>query len=323
MFTSADTPPASAPRIDVLGYVLAISGAVLFSTKGIFIKLAYSTGIWAETVLALRMIVAVPVYLVIATMLLMREPELRSKLNARALAGPALVGILGYYVASLLDFEGLAFISAQYERLVLFTYPFFSVVLGALFFKDRFTWAILPGLGISYLGLGVIFGWNLAVNPEGLVAGTALVLASALTFALYQHLARGEMAVIGSRLFTCVAMVAAGFVGIAHNTIQHGFAGYFELTPTVWGYGLALGILGTVVPSFLMNGAIARIGARATSSTGAWGPVMTIALAVIILGEAFTIWHALGTALVLAGSVWFARAERKAKAVAGARSMTR
>ncbi len=309
------TPPA-ADRIDYTGYGLAIAGAALFSTKGIFIKLAYTTGIGAETVLALRMIVAVPVYLVILATLLGREPELRKSLNWRTLIGAALVGVLGYYVASYLDFLGLAYISAQLERLVLFTYPFFSVVLGALFFADRFTWRILPGLALSYLGLGVIFGWNLAVNPDGLVTGTALVLASALAFALYQHLAKREMAAIGSRLFTCIAMIAAGLVGISHNTIQHGVGLYFELSPAVWGYGLALGILGTVVPSFLMNGAIGRIGARATSSTGAWGPVMTIALAVMVLGEAFTIWHALGTALVIGGSVWFARSERRAKAMA-------
>ncbi len=310
-------PPAAAERIDYAGYGLAIAGAALFSTKGIFIKLAYTTGIGAETVLALRMIVAVPVYLVILATLLGRDAVLRSRLGWRAIAGAALVGILGYYVASYLDFVGLAFISAQYERLVLFTYPFFSVVLGALFFGDRFSWRILPGLIVSYCGLGVIFGWNLAVDPDGLVAGTAFVIASALTFALYQHLAKREMAAIGAPLFTCIAMIAAGLVGISHNTIQHGVGLYFELGSTVWGYGLALGILGTVLPSFLMNGAIGRIGARATSSTGAWGPVMTIALAVMILGEAFTVWHALGTALVIGGSVWFARSEQRAKQAAG------
>ncbi len=307
---SAATPPA----IDVVGYGLAIAGAALFSTKGIFIKLAYSTGIGAETVLALRMIVAVPVYLVILFWLFARQPELRARLSWRALIGSALVGILGYYVASLLDFTGLIFISAQYERLVLFTYPFFSVVLGALFFSDRFSWRILPGLGVSYLGLAVIFGWNLAVNPHGLVAGTSLVIASALTFALYQHLARREMKPIGSALFTCIAMIAAGLVGISHNTLQHGLGAYADFTPQIWFYGLALGMIGTVVPSFLMNGAIARIGARATSSTGAWGPVMTIVLAVLILGEAFTVWHAVGTALVIGGSVWFARGDQRAKA---------
>ena len=308
------TPPVSAPRFDYAGYALAIAGATLFSTKGVFIKLAYTTGIGAETVLALRMIVAVPVYLGILAIMLLRTPDVGKRLTLRAVIGAALVGVLGYYVASLLDFTGLQFISAQYERLVLFTYPFFSVVLGALFFGDRFTWRILPGLLVSYLGLGVIFGWNLAVDPHGLIEGTALVIASALTFALYQHLAKREMAGIGTPLFTCIAMIAAGIVGIGHNTVLHGVSGWLSLTPEVWGYGLALGLLGTVVPSFLMNGAISRIGARATASTGAWGPIMTIAMAVMILGEAFTIWHALGTALVIGGSVWFARSEQRAKA---------
>ena len=314
MTDQSATPPASVPRFDTLGYGLAIAGAALFSTKGIFIKLAYGTGIGAETVLALRMIVAVPVYLCILGWLLTRRPAVRKLLTVRAIIGSALVGVLGYYVASLLDFTGLAFISAQYERLVLFTYPFFSVVLGALFFGDKFTWRILPGLVLSYLGLGVIFGWNLAVDPDGLIAGTLFVIASAITFALYQHLAKREMTGIGSALFTCIAMIAAGVVGIAHNTVQHGVTGWFSLTSEVWGYGLALGILGTVLPSFLMNGAIGRIGARATSSTGAWGPIMTIAMAVVILGEPFTIFHAAGTALVIGGSVWFARSEQRAKA---------
>lgn len=310
-------PPAAASRFDMTGYALAIAGAALFSTKGIFIKLAYTTGIGAETVLALRMIVAVPVYLGILVWLLARRKTGRGRLHVRAIVGAALTGILGYYVASLLDFTGLEFISAQYERLVLFTYPFFSVVLGALFFGDRFTWRILPGLVVSYCGLGVIFGWNLAVDPDGLIEGTLFVIASAVTFALYQHLAKREMTGIGAPLFTCVAMIAAGLVGIGHNTVQHGVSGWFSLTPEVWAYGLALGLLGTVAPSFLMNGAIARIGARATSSTGAWGPIMTIVMAVLILGEAFTIWHALGTALVVGGSVWFARSEQRAKGAVG------
>lgn len=308
------TPPVSAQGFDTTGYALAIAGAALFSTKGVFIKLAYGAGIGSETVLALRMIVAVPFYLGIGAWLLLGAPERRAQLTPRALIGSALVGMLGYYVASFVDFWGLEFVTAQYERLVLFTYPFFSFVLGVLFFGDRLTWRVLPGLVISYIGLGVIFGWTLTVDPHGLVEGTSLVLAAALAFALYQHLAKREMALIGSRLFTCVAMIAAGIAGITHNSVQHGLAAYGTLSAEIWGYGLALGLLGTVVPSFLLNGAISRIGARATASTGAWGPVMTIAMAVMILGEAFTIWHALGTALVIGGSVWFARAERVAKA---------
>lgn len=310
------TDTASAPAFDYADYALAISGAALFSTKGIFIKLAYGIGADAGTVLALRMLVALPFYIAIGGWLLSRDRTLRALLTPRVLVGSALVGILGYYVASLIDFTGLAFISAQYERLVLFTYPFFTLALGVMFFGDRMVWRVVPGLVVSYAGLMVIFGWNLAVNPHGLVEGTSLVLAAALAFALYQHLARRQMDVIGSRVFTVIGMTSAGIVALAQNAVQHGIGAFGHVTPQLWGYGLALGLLGTVVPSFLLNGAIARIGARATSSTGTWGPVMTIILAVTILGEPFTVYHAVGTVMVIGGSVLFARANQRAGATA-------
>ena len=305
-----EAPASSAPGIDTVGFGMAIAGAGFFATKGIFIKLAYGAGVGPETVLALRMIIAVPIYLTIGSWLLL-NPRVRSTLGLKVIAGSALVGMLGYYFSSFLDFSGLLFVSAQYERLVLFTYPFFSFVMGVMFFGDRLNWRVLPGLIVAYTGLAVIFIWNLTVRPEGLLEGTALVVAAGITFALYQHLARRRMAGIGSAMFTCIAMTAAGTAAILHNTIQHGLGAYAELSPDVWGYGLALGLLGTVAPSFLLNGAISRIGARATASTAAWGPVVTIVLAVIVLGEAFTVYHAAGSALVMIGSLWFARAERK------------
>ena len=101
-------------------------------------------------------------------------------------------------------------------------------------------------------------------------------------------------------------------MAIAHNTVQHGFSSYGSLSAEIWAYGLCLGIVGTVLPSFLINGAIHRIGARATSATAAFGPVVTIAMAVVVLKEAFTVFHALGTVLVIAGVVLFSRAERNA-----------
>jgi drug/metabolite transporter (DMT)-like permease len=163
----------------------------------------------------------------------------------------------------------------------------------------------------------VIFGWNLAVDPDGLVLGTALVLGAAITFALYQHLAKRQMLTLGSGLFTCIGMSTAAICAIAQNLVIAGPGSYLTLTREIWAYGLALGVLGTVLPSFLMNAGMARIGARATSSTAAFGPVVTIVIAVIVLNEPFTLYHGLGTALVLAGSVLFTRAERRGRAGAG------
>lgn len=298
---------------DPLGYAFAVAGAILFSTKGIFIKLAYGEGVSTEMLLSLRMLVALPVYLVILVTLLRRDHRLRSLLTPRVVLTSMAVGILGYYLSSYLDFLGLNFVSAQYERLVLFTYPFFVVLFGVWLFGDRMVWGVVPAMLVSYGGLAVIFGWNLAINPDGLLAGTLLVLGSAITFALYQHLAKRQMLVLGAGLFTCIGMSTAAVCAIAQNLVLAGPGSYLALSPELWLYGLALGVLGTVLPSFLMNAGMSRIGARATSSTAAFGPVVTIVFAVIVLSEPFTVFHAVGTGLVLLGSVLFTRAERRAR----------
>lgn len=307
------TSPTSDDRSDPLGYGLAVAGAILFSTKGIFIKLAYGMGASPEMLLSLRMLVALPVYLVILLTIIRRGDKLVAALTPAVVLSSMAIGILGYYVSSYLDFLGLNFISAQYERLVLFTYPFFVLLLGIAFFGDRMVWRVVPAMLVSYAGLLVIFGWNLAVQPDGLVLGTLLVLGSAITFALYQHLAKRQMLAIGAGLFTCIGMSTAAVCAIVQNLVVSGPASYLTLTPQIWACGLALGVLGTVLPSFLMNAGMARIGARATSSTAAFGPVVTIVIAVIVLGEPFTVYHAIGTGLVLMGSLLFTRAERRAR----------
>src|SRR6218665_3124975 len=177
--------PASS-GIDPIGYGLAVAGAILFSTKGIFIKLAYALGVSTEMLLSLRMLVALPVYLVILVTILRRGDKLVAALSPGVVLASMAIRILGYYVSSYLDFLGLNFVTAQYERLVLFTYPFFVVLFGVAFFGDRLVWGVVPSMLVSYAGLLVIFGWNLAVDPDGLIVGTLLVLGSAITLALYQ-----------------------------------------------------------------------------------------------------------------------------------------
>lgn len=313
MTTTASSPAQSQPGIDLLGYGLAFSGAALFSTKGILIKLAFAQGVSVEATLALRMMMALPIYLAILAILLLRHAKLRRALTPARLLGAMGVGVLGYYLSSYLDFAGLNFVSAQYERLVLFTYPFFVLLFGVWFFGDRMNWTLVPAMLVSYGGVLIIFAWNLTVEPDGLVIGTLFVLGSALTFAFYQHLAKRQMLVLGTMVFTCVGMSTAACFAIVQSLVVDGPSTYAGFNGQVWLIGLMLGIFGTVLPSFLLNGGIARIGARATSSTASFGPIATIVLAVIVLGEAFTWIHALGTALVLLGSWLFAHIERRSR----------
>jgi drug/metabolite transporter (DMT)-like permease len=308
--------PSTPATIDTIGYGLAFFGAALFSTKGIFIKLAFAEGVSTEATLALRMLVALPVYLVILVSLMRRNAQLLALLTPSRLLATMAVGALGYYLSSYLDFSGLAFVSAQYERLVLFTYPFFVLLFGVWFFGDRMNWNLVPAMVLSYGGLLVIFAWNLSVRPDGLLLGTILVLGSAITFAFYQHLARRQMLILGSALFTCIGMSTAAILAIGQSLVVDGPQTYAGYSPYVWFLGLMLGVFGTVLPSFLLNAGIARIGARATSSTASFGPIITIVLAVFILGEEFTLFHAVGTAMVLCGSWIFARRETRNRAEA-------
>lgn len=304
----SNTRAQSSP--DLLGVALALGGAVLFSAKGIFIKLAYQAGATPDITLALRMVYAVPVYLTILAITLMRSPEHRARLTPKSVAATMLVGCLGYYIASYLDFAGLAYITAQYARLVLLTYPFFTVILGVLFFGDRMKPGLISSLFVSWIGLGFIFGWNLTINPQGIVIGTLLVLAAAIAFALYQHLAKQQMDVVGATLFTAIGSSAAGFAAIIHAAIAKGPLVLTTLSPDLWLIGLGLGIIATILPTFMLNNAIHRVGARVTAAAGTIGPIATIVMAIIILGEPFTLWHLIGTALVLFGAIRFGRAER-------------
>ena len=289
----------------MVGYLLAAAGALLFSTKAIAIKLVYQDHVDATTLLALRMLVSLPFYAAIGLYSVRDRKTTGRPLPAtRLVAAAAAVGLLGYWVASYLDFLGLEYISAQYERLILFTYPLFVVIFGALFFGQRITARIVVAIAISYLGLIVIFSQNAVAGGRAALFGALLVLAAAVAFALYQLLAKNLIAAIGPRLFTCIAMAGAAAGAILQFFLTHPAAD-LAVSQRVWGNSLFLAIGATVLPSFFLNAALHRISAQANATIGTLSPVATILLAYLILGERLSPLALVGSALVLAGVGWF------------------
>ncbi|HVX73190.1 MAG TPA: EamA family transporter, partial [Devosia sp.] len=207
---SSDTTiakPAPAVSAQALGIFLALLGAALFATKGIIIKLALADGIDTLTTLAWRQVVAVPVFVTVGVLGYRRRlreapagaaPVLDIKTLFQALG----VGVLGYYVASLLDFSGLAYITAQLDRLILLTYPFFVVAFGVLFFRRRITPLMIVSLLVSYAGIIIIFARDFSVEGDNVVLGALLVFGSALAYAGYQVLAKPLIDKLGAQLFT-------------------------------------------------------------------------------------------------------------------------
>ncbi|MCB2055432.1 MAG: DMT family transporter [Geminicoccaceae bacterium] len=288
---------------DVVGVAAAVAGAALFSTKPIFIKFAYVEGIDALTLLTLRMVIAFPIYLTIGLLVLRRARDL----DARLLVAIAGNGMLGYYVASFLDFMALEEITAQLERLVLFTYPLFVVILGALFFGLPFRRLTIPALLAAYAGLALVFLGNMHHAGSGdIVWGSLLVLGAALAFALFQLFGRKLVGRVGATLYTSVAMGSAGCGLLLHYGLSRPLSG-LAVSDDLLLIALAIAVVSTVLPSYLLNFALGRIGADGTAMVGNAGPLFTIALSATLLGEPFGLLEAAGTCLVLFGMWLFAR----------------
>lgn len=301
---------ASGRSLALSGLLLALAGAFLYSLKPIFIKLNYGYDIDAVTQLTLRMLLSLPFYVAIGLCAYRRAGPAR----AHALAAPrtlgkiAALGILGYYLSALLDMEGLGRVTAQFERLILFTYPTFVVLIGAMFFGEALGRAHVGALALTYLGLALVFVKDLDSFGGQVVSGTALVLLCAVTYALYLLGNKGLVARLGSALLTSASMVTSTLAILLHFLLTHELAALAVPTPVVW-YSLGMAVLSTVIPSYLLIEALARIGpGPASVATGA-GPVFTAALSSAILGEAFTSWHAAGMALVIGGILVLSRAK--------------
>jgi drug/metabolite transporter (DMT)-like permease len=308
--TVSSVTPAAGSRL-LIGYGLGALGSILFATKSIAIKLAYAEGVDTETLLALRMLLSLPFYLVVGAISLRgRAAGGAEPLGGGLVAKAGLVGILSYWFASYTDFLGLNYISAQLERLILFTYPLFTVLFGAVLFRQHVRPRALFAFVFSYAGLALIFAGAPAGTGDSLLIGAGLVIASAIAFALYQLLAKPLIGRIGPSLFTCIAMSAAAVVVIAQFLLTHP-VGALLVSPYAFGCSLFLAIGATVIPSFLMNAALHRISAQANAVIGTLSPIATIALAAAILGEVMTGMEWLGAALIMAGVGWFTLTERK------------
>lgn len=283
-----------------LGFTLAITGAFLFSAKAIYVKLVYRTeSIDAISMLALRMMFALPFYIVTAWVL-SRRPD-NVKLNLRQWSFIALLGFLGYYLSSLLDFMGLAYISAGLERLILFLYPTFALLIGATAFGKKISKQQWLALGLAYIGMLVAFAGDIKYQTGGdVIIGSLLVLGCAVTYAFYMVGGGEIIPKVGSMKFTAYALIFAAIGVFAHYIVSHGteirhFSGH-----TYW-LCFQMAIVSTVLPTFMMSEGIRRIGSGNTAIITSIGPVSTILQAYIFLDEPVTWLQLAGTALVLAG----------------------
>lgn len=188
-----------------IGSAFIVLAAIGFSSKSILIKLAYadSAQIDAITLMTLRMMLALPFFLAVA--LWSRVPE-TSKRHRTDWVALILLGVMGYYLASLLDFTGLQYISAGLERLILFLYPTIVVLLTALLYRKPINRYQGLALLLSYLGILLVFASNQEIESPDILLGAMLVFVSAVVFALFMTGSGHFIARFGARRFTAYSM---------------------------------------------------------------------------------------------------------------------
>ena len=288
-------------QITLAGFVITITGAILFSTKAIFVKLAFAaTHTDAVTLLALRMLFSLPFYLVAARIAYTKENK--STTTTKHWVYILILGFLGYYLSSLFDFIGLQFISAGLERLILFLYPTFAVLINTFFFKNKLSSVQITALILTYIGIGLAYYGELKIdthNPH-FFYGSFMVFLCAVTYSFYL-VGTGKMVnIVGATRYTAYAMLAATGGIFIHFLVTRSI-GNIHFTPTLIAYSSALAIVATVLPSFLISNGMKKIGSNNVAIITSIGPVSTILQAYFILGENIFFEQILGTILVLIG----------------------
>jgi drug/metabolite transporter (DMT)-like permease len=285
------------------GLLLATFGAIAFSGKAIIVKLAYRYGVDAVTLIMLRMLFALPIFAVMAWWASRGAPPLTRKDWLGVLG----LGFTGYYLSSFLDFSGLAFVSASLERLILYLNPTIVMVLGLVLFKRHVTGRQMAGMAISYAGVALVFGQELTLQGAHTALGTLLVFLSAVTYAIYLVYSGELVRRLGALRLVGLATSVACLCCILQFLLLRPLSAA-AVAPEVIGLSLLNATLCTAVPVLMVMMAIERIGASLTAQTGMVGPLSTILMGVVILGEPLTAWVVAGTALVIAGIFVFTRA---------------
>jgi len=283
---------------------LATFGAIAFSGKAIIVKLAYRYGVDAVTLIMYRMLFALPIFAAMAWW----ASRGRAALTRKDWLGVLWLGFTGYYLASFLDFAGLAYISASLERLILYLNPTLVLLLGLVLYGRRITRPQMFGMAISYGGVVLVFGHEMTLLGREAAWGALLVFLSAISYAFYLVYSGEMVKRLGALRLVGLATSVACLFCILQFVLLRPLAAAAVAPEVIW-LSVLNATLCTAVPVLMVMMAIERIGAGLAAQTGMVGPMSTILMGVLILGEPFTAWVAAGTVLVIAGIFVFSRSK--------------
>jgi drug/metabolite transporter (DMT)-like permease len=288
------------------GAVLAFTAAAFFSMKAIFVKLAYLYGVDAVTLLALRMLMSLPVLLIAAFWSSRNHAQRISRKDWVAIL---FLGFAGYYLSSLLDFMGLAYITAGLERLILFLYPTIVAIISVFLFKKPIGRTGVVALVLSYIGIAIATGHDIEASGDlhRVLIGGGLIFACTVTYAIYIAGSGQVVGRVGATRFSALATTVAAVCVLVQFVVQNPTAALVTQPWQVYMHAAGMAVVSTILPIFMISKAIHMIGAAKVSMIGAVGPIATIFFGWLLLNEDVSVPQIIGAALVLAGVILVAR----------------
>ncbi|WP_108804025.1 DMT family transporter [Aquimarina sp. Aq107] len=280
-----------------LGIILAIIGVILFSAKAVMVKMAYKYQVTSEHLLLFRMSFSLPVYIIIAQF---NKPASPENIKRKDYLWIVFFGFIGYYLASYFDFLGLQYIKAGLERIILFVYPTLVLIISRVFLKHKITKQQLVAILITYVGVLITFWQELQLDIPNLLSGVVLIFLSALTYAIYLVGSGWLIPKFGVVVFTSYAMIISSLCIISQYLIFDR-SDILSYSSEVYVLSVLMAFFSTIIPSYLISSAIARLGASNVAIIGSLGPVSTILLAFFILEESLSILQIIGAGIVIFG----------------------
>ncbi|ALN94283.1 DMT family transporter [Lysobacter gummosus] len=306
---AATSAPASATASNArrAGMAMAAAGAILFSAKAILAKLQYRYGVDSLQVLALRMAFSLPLFAALGIRETHRARARKALPSRRDLGWIVILGVLGYYLSSLLDFWGLEYVPVSLERLILFLNPTIVLLIGLFAFKRKVAGKEWIALAVSYAGVVLVMVENLRVQGDHVLFGSALVLGAAISYALYLAMSGELIKRLGTMQLVAYAMIVSTIAVMTHYLIARDPAALFGLPWQVYALAAANAVFCTFLPVTFTMAAVARLGAGTAAQFSVIGPVSLVFLGAWVLGEKITLIQLIGTAVVLGGVVLLSR----------------
>ncbi len=292
------------------GLLLAAAGSIAFSGKAIIVKLAYRHGVDAITLVMLRMLFAVPFFIAMAWWAGRGKPAL-TRADCLGVLG---LGFSGYYLSSYLDFLGLQYISASFERLILYLNPTLVLILGWVLYKRKITYRQAVAMAVSYSGVMLVFGHDVSLVGENVALGAMLVFGSAVSYAIYLSYSGQLVQRLGSLRLAGLATTVACFFCILQFVLLKPMSA-LVVAPQVVYLSMLNATACTVLPVLMVMMAIERIGPGLASQIGMIGPMSTLSMGAFWLDETFNMWILMGTVLVLGGVFWVTKAPKVSESI--------